>query len=151
MKIKKMIATTLATALFLSFIVGKNSAASTEEQLDQEKRKKKCEELIKNSKDASPDLYTAVLNCELNTDDSFAAASDFGGDLGSARQLLTGSELPLNNAGTPSGGGDSTPPPGDTTPGTGTGGGTGGGGTGGGGSGGGCVPAPGHPCGGPGA
>ena len=144
--------------------------AATDEDLQD--KKKKCEDLIKNSKDASPDLYTAVLNCELNVnDETFAAAADFGAGTDLSREFITGGDLALttdlvgsgSGTGTTDGSTGSTAGTGDTggvgdtggssgdtggvgdTGGAGDTGGVGGtdGGTGG------CVPAPGHPCGGP--
>lgn len=59
--------------------------------------KRKCDELLK-EKDASPDLFTEVLNCDLNVDEeTFAAAGGFGVNSDLARQLITGGDITLTS------------------------------------------------------
>jgi hypothetical protein len=57
---------------------------------------RKCDELLK--KDASPDLFSEVLNCDLNVDEeTFAAAGGFGVDSDLTRQLITGGDITLTS------------------------------------------------------
>jgi len=77
--------------------------------------KRKCDELLKNTQDASPDLFTEILNCELNLDDeTFAAAGGLGFDtIDPSQQLITGGDITLNSfdGGPGDGGpGDDDPP-----------------------------------------
>ena len=69
-------------------------------QHEDELKKKPCQDLIEKSQ-GDPGLYTAVLRCELNADDSFAAA---GGDLAFGNNLesvlgITGEDLPTTGVG----------------------------------------------------
>ena len=86
---RKMLALIMAGTLCA---LQSTAAWSAPEDTTDEKRK--CKELIENSQDVPPSLYTEVLNCELNIDDEFAAAG--GLVLGSTdltRQLITGGDI----------------------------------------------------------
>jgi hypothetical protein len=58
--------------------------------------KKNCDELL-NQANVTPDLYSAILDCELNEDDeTFAAAGPGGGGGDLGFPLITGDDIPLN-------------------------------------------------------
>ena len=89
---RKVISSLIVLLVLVLLSYAPASAASN--QLE-ESQKRKCSDMIKESTEGDSNLYSAILQCELNVDESFEAVGgdlSFGSNLGNI-PTVTGKDL----------------------------------------------------------